>query len=65
MKQSNLSEVQIGYALRQAESGPPVGYLCSRFGISDATSHARKKQDAHLDVSKLRRLSSWIKKPAG
>jgi putative transposase len=32
MKHSKFSEVQIAYALRQAESGTPVGEVCRQLG---------------------------------
>ena len=44
------------YAIRQAESGTPVGDLCRQLGVSDATFYAWKKKYAHLGVSELRRL---------
>src|SRR6478735_3227942 len=56
MKRSRFSEEQIVYAIRQAESGTPVGDLCRQLGVSDATFYAWKKKYAHLGVSELRRL---------
>ncbi len=56
MKRSKFSEDQIVYALRQADSGTPVGDLCRQLGVSDATFYAWKKKYAHLGVSELRRL---------
>jgi putative transposase len=56
MKRSTFSEEQIVYAIRQAESGNPVGNLCRQLGVSDATFYAWKKEYAHLGVSELRRL---------
>ena len=56
MKRSKFSEEQIVYAIRQAESGTPVGDLCRQPGVSDPTFYAWKKQYAHLGVSELRRL---------
>ena len=56
MKRSKFSEEQIVYAIRQAESGTPVGDLCRQLGVSDATFYAWKKKYAHLGVSELRRL---------
>ena len=56
MKRSKFSEEQIVNAIRQAESGTPVGDLCRQLGVSDATFYAWKKQYAHLGVSELRRL---------
>ena len=56
MTRSTFSEEQIVYAIRQAESGTPVGDLCRQLGVSDATFYAWKKKYAHLGVSELRRL---------
>ena len=56
MTRSKFTEEQIVYAIRQAESGTPVGDLCRQLGVSDATFYAWKKKYAHLGVSELRRL---------
>ena len=56
MKRSKFSEEQIVYAIRQAESGTPVGDLCRQLGVSDATFYTWKKKYAHLGVSEFRRL---------
>ena len=56
MKRSRFSEEQIVYAIRQAESGTPIGDLCRQLGVSDATFYAWKKKYAHLGVSELRHL---------
>lgn len=37
MKKSRFSEEQIAYALRQADSGTPVGDVCRQVGVSEAT----------------------------
>jgi putative transposase len=55
MKKSRFSEEQIAYALRQAESGTPVGDVCRQVGVSEATFYQGKKKFAHLGVSELRR----------
>ncbi|NJL17981.1 MAG: transposase [Nitrospira sp.] len=44
MKKSTFSEEQIAYALRQAESGTPVGDVCRTLGISEATFYVWKKR---------------------
>ncbi len=56
MKRSKFSEEQIVYAIRQAESGTPVGDVCRQLGIAEQTFYAWKKKYAHLGVSELRRL---------
>ena len=56
MKRSKFSEEQIVYALRQAESGTPIGDLCRQYGIAEQTFYAWKKKSAHLGVTELRRL---------
>ena len=56
MKRSRFSEEQVAYALRQAESGTPVGDVCRQLGVSEATFYAWKRKYAHLGVSELRRL---------
>ena len=56
MKRSKFSEEQVAYALRQVESGTPVGDVCRQLGVSEATFYAWKKKYAHLGVSELRRL---------
>jgi len=44
------------YAIRQAESGTPIGDVCRQLGIAEQTFYAWKKKYAHLGVSELRRL---------
>ncbi len=56
MKRSRFSEEQIVYAIRQAESGPPIGAVCRQLGIAEHTFYAWKKKYAHFGVSELRRL---------
>ncbi len=56
MKRSKFSEEQVAYALRQAESGTPVGDVCRQLGVSEATFYTWKKKYGHLGVSELRRL---------
>ena len=56
MKRSKFSDEQIVYAIRQAESGPPVGDLCRQLGVSEATFYTWKKKYVHLGVSELSRL---------
>lgn len=37
MKASRFSEAQIAFVLKQAEDGTPIGEVCRKAGISDAT----------------------------
>ncbi|MGA6116756.1 transposase, partial [Agrobacterium radiobacter] len=37
MKVSKFSEAQIAFVLKQAEDGTPIGEVCRKAGISDAT----------------------------
>lgn len=46
----------MAYALRQVESGTPVGDVCRQIGVSEATFYIRRKKYAHFGVSELRRL---------
>lgn len=54
MKRSKFSEEQIIYALRQAESGTPIGDVCRQLGIAEQTFYAWKKKYAHLGVRNRR-----------
>ena len=56
MKRSRFCEEQIVYAIRQAESGTPIGDLYRQPGVSEAAFYTWKKKYAHLGASKLRRL---------
>lgn len=56
MKQSKFSEEQIAYALRQADTGTPVGDVCRQVGVSEATFYQWKKKFAHLGVNEVRRV---------
>jgi putative transposase len=43
MKRSKFSEEQIVYALRQAESGTPIGDVCRQLRIAEQTFYAWKR----------------------
>ena len=51
-----FSEKQIAFALRQAESGIPVGEICRKMGITEQTFYRWKKKYGGLGVSELRQL---------
>jgi putative transposase len=56
MKRSRFTEVQVAYALRQAEAGMPVIDVCRGLGISEATFYIWKKKYGDLGASEVRRL---------
>ncbi len=56
MKKSKFTEGQIVFALRQAETGVPVGEVCRKLGISEATFYLWKKKFGGLGTAELRRL---------
>ena len=56
MKKSKFTEQQIAFALRQAETGTPVGEVCRKMGISNQTFYSWKKKYGGLGVPELRRL---------
>ena len=51
-----FTESQIAFALRQAESGTPVGEIVRKMGISEVTFYRWKKKYGGLGISELRRL---------
>lgn len=56
MKRKRFTEVQIAYALRQAETGTAVAEVCRKMQISEQTFYRWKKKFAGLDVAEVRRL---------
>jgi putative transposase len=56
MKKKQFTEAQIAFALREAESGTPVGEVIRKTGISEVTFYRWKKRYAGMGVSELRRL---------
>ena len=56
MKRSRYTNEQIAFALRQAESGTPVGEVCRKIGISEQTFYRWKRKFAGMGVAELRRL---------
>ena len=56
MRKSRYSEEQIAMALRQAEGGTPVGAICRKLGVTEATFCRWKKRFGSLGVPELREL---------
>jgi putative transposase len=56
MRTSRFTEQQVVAALRQAESGTPVGEVCRKLGVSEQTFYRWKRKFAGIGVAELRRL---------
>jgi putative transposase len=56
MKRSKFSEAQIAFVLKQADDGTPVGEVCRKAGISEATYYNWRKKYAGLMPSEMKRL---------
>ena len=58
MKKSRVTNEQIAFALKQAESGTPVEEVCRKLGVSQPTFYRWKKKFDGMGVEELRRLKS-------
>lgn len=56
MPKKRFTDEQIAFALRQAEGGTPVGEICRKMGVSDATFYRWRKVYAGMGVAEIRRL---------
>jgi len=56
MKASKFSDAQKAFILKQGEEGMPVGEICRKAGISQATYFNWKKKYAGLLPDEMRRL---------
>ena len=56
MKKSKFSETQIAFILREGDEGTPVGEVCRRAGISEATYYNWRKKYGGLMPSEMKRL---------
>ena len=56
MKKTRYTEEQIAFALRQAETGTPVGEVIRNLGVSTQTFYRWKKQFGQMGVDEIRRL---------
>jgi putative transposase len=56
MKKTRYTEEQIAFALRQAETGTPIGEVIWNMGISTQTFYRWKKQYGQMGVDEIRRL---------
>lgn len=58
MKASRFSDAQKAFILRQAEEGVPIGDVCRKAGISQATFYSWRKKYAGLLPTEMRRLKA-------
>ena len=56
MRKARFSEEQITYALKQVESGRPVGEVCRQLGVSEQSFYRWKRRFEGMGVAELRRL---------
>jgi putative transposase len=56
MRKTRYTEEQIAFALRQAETGTPVGEVIRKVGISTQTFYRWKRQYGQMGVDEIRRL---------
>ena len=56
MRTSRFSVEQIALALRQVDAGTPVGEICRKLEIAEATFYRWKRKFGDLGVSELREL---------
>ena len=58
MRKSRFSEDQIIGILKEHQAGIPVGDLCRKHGISDATFYTWRTKYGGMEVSDARKLKS-------
>ena len=56
MPKKRYTDEQIAFALRQAEAGTPVGEICRKRGVTEATYYRWRKAYAGMGVVEIRRL---------
>jgi putative transposase len=59
MEASQFTEAQIAFVLKLAEDSTPIGEVCRKAGISDATLHNWRKKYAGQMLSEMKRLRQF------
>jgi putative transposase len=58
IKASGFSDAQKAFILKQADQGVPIGDVCRKAGISQATFYGWRKKYAGLLPTEMRRLKA-------
>ena len=56
MKSLKFTQAQVAFVLKQAEDGTPIGEVCRKAGIAEATFYNWRKRYAGLLPSEMKRL---------
>ena len=56
MKSLKFTQGQVAFVLKQAEDGTPIGEVCRKAGIAEATFYNWRKRYAGLLPSEMKRL---------
>ncbi len=64
MGRKSFTEEQIGFALRQADSGTMVPEICRKLGIAEATFYRWRNAYASMSIPEAQRLKELEKENA-
>ena len=59
MRKARFSEEQITYALKQVESGKPVGEVCRQLGVSEQSFYRWKRKYQGIGSPSSAAFASW------